>query len=203
MLAGLRFAEQGEKMSESNTRTFVQTIRNISIENRKSITLLLSANLFGNSFSIIRQELDSMIRVIYLLHVIDLQEREQLIKQTLSGEKWQVNNVKGKRVIITDKDMVELANSLFGWTQSVYKFGCSFIHLSDFHNYLVSDPFQKLEYEERRNIVKHINNYHSASLSSDSKIEDFFPFVYAIFDKISSNLGCYLEHLENNETGSD
>jgi len=203
MLAGLRFAEQGEKMSESNTRTFVQTIRNRSIENRKSITLLLSANLFGNSFSIIRQELDSMIRVIYLLHVIDLQEREQLIKQTLSGEKWQVNNVKGKRVIITDKDMVELANSLFGWTQSVYKFGCSFIHLSDFHNYLVSDPFQKLEYEERRNIVKHINNYHSASLSSDSKIEDFFPFVYAIFDKISSNLGCYLEHLENNETGSD
>jgi len=190
-------------MSESNTRTFVQTIRNRSIENRKSITLLLSANLFGNSFSIIRQELDSMIRVIYLLHVIDLQEREQLIKQTLSGEKWQVNNVKGKRVIITDKDMVELANSLFGWTQSVYKFGCSFIHLSDFHNYLVSDPFQKLEYEERRNIVKHINNYHSASLSSDSKIEDFFPFVYAIFDKISSNLGCYLEHLENNETGSD
>lgn len=61
-------------MSENNTKTFVQTIKNRSIENKKSITVLLDNQLFGNSFSIIRQELDSMIRVIYLLNVSDLDQ---------------------------------------------------------------------------------------------------------------------------------
>src|SRR5690554_1366354 len=124
-------------MMENNTQTFVETIRNRSNENKKSITLLLNNQLFGNCFSIIRQELDSMIRVIYLLNVIDLDQREKLINQTLIGQKWRIKNENGKTISITDRDMVELSNSLFGWTKSVYKFGCAFIHLSDFHNYLV------------------------------------------------------------------
>jgi hypothetical protein len=203
MLAGLRFAEQGEKMLENNTKIFVQTIRNRSIENKKSITLLLDNQLFGNSFSIIRQELDSMIRVIYLLNVVDLDQREDLINQTLSGQKWKIQNENGKIISITDRDMVELANSLFGWTKSVYKFGCAFIHLSDFHNYLVSDPFQKLSYEDRKDIIKHVNNYHMTSLSSDCSIQEFYPLIMAIFDKVSENLGCYLDDLEKNKIGTD
>jgi len=203
MLAGLRFAEQGGIMSENNTKTFVQTIRNRSIENRKSINLLLINNLIGNSFSIIRQELDSMIRVIYLLNLIDLHERDELISQTLNGEKWRLKNENGKTVNITEKDMVELANSLYGWTKSVYKFGCAFIHLSDFHNYLVSDPFLKLNLEERKDIVKHVNNYHMTSLTPECSIQDLFPLINSIFDKVSGNLECYLESLEKNKIGAD
>jgi len=190
-------------MSENNTKTFVQTIRNRSIENRKSINLLLINNLIGNSFSIIRQELDSMIRVIYLLNLIDLHERDELISQTLNGEKWRLKNENGKTVNITEKDMVELANSLYGWTKSVYKFGCAFIHLSDFHNYLVSDPFLKLNLEERKDIVKHVNNYHMTSLTPECSIQDLFPLINSIFDKVSGNLECYLESLEKNKIGAD
>lgn len=190
-------------MSENNTKTFVQTIKNRSIENKKSITVLLDNQLFGNSFSIIRQELDSMIRVIYLLNVSDLDQRQDLITQTLSGQKWKLNNKNRKTINITEKDMVELSYSLFGWTKSVYKFGCAFIHLSDFHNYLVSDPFQKLSYEDREDIVKHVNNYHMTSLKSDCSIQEFYPLIMTIFEKVSGNLGCYLDSLEKNMNGTD
>ena len=42
--------------------------------------------------------------------------------------------------VITDKEMVELAQELQGWTESVYKFGCAFIHLSGLHDYNSRDP---------------------------------------------------------------
>jgi hypothetical protein len=36
---------------------------------------------------------------------------------------------------MTDREMIVIAHELQGWTQSVYKFGCAFIHLSSLHDY--------------------------------------------------------------------
>jgi hypothetical protein len=90
-----------------------------------------------------------MIRVIYLLAGTDLTERQRLIDSTLRGERWKVRTTKGKLRDVTDREMVDLAQRLQGWTQSVYKFGCAFVHLSDFHNHLAENPFDKLEESEK------------------------------------------------------
>jgi len=144
----------------------------------------------------LRQELDSMIRAIYLLTISNISEREKLIIKTLTGEKWKRINKNGKNESITDKNMVEIADSLNGWTLSVYKFGCSFIHLSEFHNYNSVNPFSLLSEAEKKDIVSHINNYHCASLNSNSSLEDIIPYLPGVMEKIRSNLGCYLDDLK-------
>ena len=78
-----------------------------------------------------------MVRVIYLLRIKDLTERNKLITSTLNGEKWKKKNEKGKITTITDKEMVEQANNLKGWSLSVYKFGCAFIHLSKYKEFIL------------------------------------------------------------------
>ena len=50
---------------------FCKILRNRSEENRKSFDVLFRNRLFCNCFSILRQELDSMVRVIYLLNIGD------------------------------------------------------------------------------------------------------------------------------------
>ena len=114
--------------------------------------LLSGARLAGQMVSVLRQELDSMIRVIYLLSQ-NTDRRNQLIDAAANGEKW---SQAGSRAKVTDKEMVDLAQSLQGWTQSVYKFGCAFIHLSGLHDYNDRDPLAQLPVEERENILENV-----------------------------------------------
>ena len=67
---------------------------------------------------------------------------------------------KGKERQITDREMVELANLLQGWTKSVYKFGCPFIHLSNSHAYNSKNPFESLPDTEKEDILSHMRHYH-------------------------------------------
>ena len=154
-------------------------------------------DLPGMMMSIIRQELDSMVRVIYLLSISDLSERERLISQTLNGEKWTVLTKNGKYKNVTDRDMVELSNKLEGWTLSAYKFGCSFIHLSNYHDYSKENPFVLLPKEERENILKHMRYYHGGPLSDEPSFAEFSRYFPEVFKKISGNLECNIEDLEN------
>ena len=71
-------------------RKYISLIQNRSEENKKALRLLFSQGLFGNYVSILRQELDSFIRVMYLGRISDFDERERMMNQTLSGEKWTV-----------------------------------------------------------------------------------------------------------------
>ena len=153
-------------------------------------------DLPGMMSSILRQELDSMVRVIYLLNISDLEERNRLIVQMLNGEVWTVLTDKGKSKKVTDKDMVELANNLQGWTLSVYKFGCSFIHLSKYHDYSDENPFDLLSSEEQKSILKHMRYYHGGPKNSSPNFDEFVTYFPSVFDKISGNLECYLNDLE-------
>ena len=114
---------------------YIELIRNRSEENSKAIKALFDQRLIGNCLSTLRQELDSFIRIIFLGRITDLNERERLMNQTLIGEKWKELTVNNKWQQITDRDMVEKSTEIKGYIQYVYKFGCAFIHLSDFHNY--------------------------------------------------------------------
>jgi hypothetical protein len=185
---------------QTNPKIFCDMIRNRSEENRRALQCF--SRLYGvlsPALSILRQELDSMIRVIYLLAATDLTERQRLIDATLRGERWKVRSVKGKWRDVTDREMVELAQHLQGWTQSVYKFGCAFVHLSDFHNHLAENPFDKLTELEKQDILSHMRNYHGGPCHDNPDMAELSMYVPQVFEKISSNLECYLKELEQNK----
>lgn len=169
-----------------DNKRFCKLLRSRSEENKKSFFILFQNRLFGNCFSVLRQELDSMVRVIYLLNETDLSKRESFIKQTLDGEKWSFINHNGKTQKVTDKDMIDLANNLNGWTQNVYKFGCAFIHLSNFHEYHTKNPFQSLENSDKDDIIRQLDYYHGANLNRDSSLNDIIRFLPSVMEKISS-----------------
>lgn len=159
------------------------------------MNLLADARLAGQMISVLRQELDSMVRVIYLL-AQSAGRREQLIEASVRGEKW---TQEGTRAKVTDKDMVELAQELQGWTQSVYKFGCAFIHLSNLHDYNDCDPLLQLPANERSDIIEHCRHYHGGPAADAERFEELVPYLPRVLEKISKNLECYLETLDRSD----
>ncbi len=185
------------KKLKNQIQIFCNLIRQRSKENGKAIAAITRyPDIIGPVVALLRQELDSMIRVIYLLSIHDFDERERLIRLMLNGEKWSTKTKGGTVRKITDREMVELAQDLQGWTKSVYKFGCAFIHLSDSHNYLLDDPFQKLPDGEKADILKHMRYYHGGPCSDSPGLKEITHYLPMIFEKISSNLECYLKELE-------
>ena len=184
-------------MADSELTIFCRQVRMRSQENGKALQALHHNGLLGNLIGVLRQELDSMVRCIFLLSITDKQYRDQLIHDSVSGNAWRSQDGRRK---ITDKDMVNLSNNPHGWTQDVYKFGCGFIHLSAYHDYSERDPFDSLTPEDRRNIADHIQYYHGVMIDNTTKLRDIEFVLPGVFKKISDNLECYVRDLE---TGAD
>ncbi len=174
---------------------FCRQIRARSDENRKAVSLLYNERLLSQIISVLRQELDSMIRVIYLLHQ-DTDYQSELLQASIEGKQWKTKDGKKK---ITDREMVELADSLHGWTKSVYKFGCAFIHLSSFHDYKSRDPMEMISSEERDSVLEHMRYYHGGPITDSPTITDIAPYLPRVFHKIADNLECYVKDLESNQ----
>ena len=87
----------------SNLAILLRQIRNRSIEHQQAMQLLSQANLAGQMVAVLRQELDSMVRVIYLL-TQSLERRALLIEASINGQKWSQEN---SRASVTDREMVE------------------------------------------------------------------------------------------------
>jgi len=62
--------------------------------------------------AVLRQELDSMVRCVFLLSVSDRRYRKRLLEDSVNGRPWRTEDGSRK---ITDRD---------SWTQNVYAFGC-------------------------------------------------------------------------------
>ena len=160
--------------------------------------LLASAGLAGQMVAVLRQELDSMVRVIYLLTQAPAR-RTLLLQDSIEGRKW---SQEGSRASVTDREMVELAQQLQGWTRSVYKFGCAFIHLSSLHYYNDRDPLEQLPDDERQDILQHCRAYHGGPHSGNPKFTELIPYMPRILEKIANNLECYLAKLEEGQVVS-
>lgn len=141
-----------------------------------------------------------MVRVIYLLAINNLRERQRLIDSTLRGERWKVRTSKGKWRDVTDREKVDLSQQLQGWTQSVYKFGCAFVHLSDFHNHYAEKPFDKLEEAEKQDILLHMRHYHGGPCHDNPDIIELARYLPEVYKKIAGNLECCIKQLEKDET---
>lgn len=180
------------------SQKFCNTIRNRSMENKIAINLLYSNQLYSNAISILRQELDLMVRTIYVLGISDAEYREELMKDFVEGRKWRR---KGNRAFITDKEMVDFASNLYGYARLVYQFGCSFIHLSNLQNWLDEDVSANLDVETKKAIATYINQYHGTGLDASFTFNDIIIFIPDIFNKIHGNLECYVEKIEKERFG--
>jgi hypothetical protein len=165
---------------------FCRQVRSRSREHHEAMLVASQQRWISVAVGILRQELDSMVRVIFLLSESDRGVRAHLIGQAVSGQKWAV----------TDRGMVDLAESLHDWTRLVYRFGCSFIHLSYLHDYQARDPFRALPIDERRAIAQYLCDYHGGKVSPESSFVEITTYLPKVLDKITANLAIYLNHLE-------
>ncbi|MEX0825869.1 MAG: hypothetical protein WD184_03795 [Acidimicrobiia bacterium] len=176
---------------------FCALIRNRSIENQTAMGRVGHAPVaLSPTFSIIRQELDSMIRVIYLLNVEDLEVRRDLMRMTVEGETWSVRTTRGRARRVTDRDMVALADRLQGWSEIVYRFGCAFVHLSNLHGLDPDDPLDQLPPTERGDVLRYLRNYHGGPQRDTPDLEELGRYLPLVLSKISSNLMHYVRDLE-------
>ena len=178
---------------------FIELIKKRSSENAESLKDDFNKRRIGKCISTLREELDSFIRVMYLGRISDISERERLMSETLTGEKWTILTPNNKWKQVTDKDMVNKANELIGYIHYVYKFGCGFIHLSVFHNYETINPFDKLNEIEQTDIQYYLNQYHHFPIDKELTIENISSYIPSVFEKISMNLNCYFDAILNDE----
>ena len=191
--AGLTFMG---RVSQTATETFCRQVRARSAEHREALRVLGPANLHGQAVAILRQELDSLIRVIYLLTIRDRGRRAQLVAAAVEGRPWKHER---SRKRITDREMVEVAQNLHGWTEAVYRFGCAFVHLSSMHDYAERDPMSQITDEERALIVRYLRYYHGAPDDDNPSLASIVPLLPRVFKKIADNLECYIANLERDE----
>lgn len=182
----------------TTTEKFCQILRERSIENLSAGRIVFDNELYGQVISILRQELDSLVRVIFLLDK-NLTVRQHYIGQTLSNIKWTLPD---SRAVVTDRQMVDLSDMLYGWTKSVYKLGCAFVHLSPMANYKNDDPFQNLPSDEIVDIKQHLHVYHSFPLDEELTMQTIIPYLMRVLDKVYSNLNSYIDNLETDSIDS-
>lgn len=176
-------------------RAFCRQVRARSAEHQQAMQLLSRGGLHSPAVALLRQELDSLIRVMYVLSIKDRVRRLELIRDSVEGREWRHPN--GRR--ITDREMVQLCNRLTGWAASVYRFGCAFIHLSHFHDRMAFDPFKALPRSEQREVLSHLARYHGAVGAKRPGMSDLVPYIPSVFQKIADNLHCYLDQLERGQ----
>lgn len=177
----------------SDLEAFCRQIRKRSNENARAMELLSRNDLIGPTIATLRQELDSLIRCVFLLAIKDRSYRSRLVADTVNGRVWRHGDGKGK---IADREMVELSNKLHGWTRSVYSFGCAFIHLSKFHDYQDRNPLSTLESAELAAINHHLSYYHGVTVNPETQLYELARVLPAVFQKIGSNLECFVKDLE-------
>jgi hypothetical protein len=181
---------------ESFVQEFIELIKARSDEHEIAFSRI--HDLPGSMMSILRQELDSLIRVLYLLSIPDLEERKRLMAFTVRGERWSVLTPKNKMALVSDAMMVEVAEKFEGWARSVYKFGCAFIHLSNFHGYNAQNPLNSISEEEKADLLSHMRYYHGGPESDNPTFHELAYYFPRVFEKIKGNLECYLDSLSEN-----
>jgi hypothetical protein len=177
-------------------RRFCSLVRERSLQNQDAFTMLMAAGLHAPALGLLRQELDSMIRVIFLLGLLGPQ-RDRLIRASLSGAHWTGPSEKDpkKQVRITDRKMADYALKHHGWVDQVYRYGCNLIHLSDWHNYKEHDPTLNMAAEERRDVAVELGRFHGREFTALT-FSDLLQHAPYAMDKIASNLECYVKDLE-------
>lgn len=181
----------------NKTKKFYNLVKARSIENLAAFQIEYNAGLYGKCVSTLREELDSYIKIIFLRKHPG---KDMFIDQTLSGKQWKFGSQK-----ITDRFMLDyLKDSTIDemdyWEREyIYRMGCFFIHLSNFHSYKSDNPFNAIAELDKINIIRFIKSKHGYEMDTSNldinKLETIIPFLPLIMNKINSNLLYQLEAL--------
>jgi hypothetical protein len=163
-------------------------------ENWKSFKILFGLKHYGNCISIMCQELDQIISLLFLLNR-NQYEKEHLVRLSINSQKWFFLNGDNKKVYITEKEIINYADSLQGWEKGIYEFGLSFQCLSKNFNYLLRDPMKSMSENERRQISDYIKEYHNTVFNDNFSLDDLIPLLEDIFKTITSNLLIYMDKI--------
>ncbi|MGF1939049.1 MAG: hypothetical protein RM347_032645 [Nostoc sp. ChiQUE02] len=179
---------------------FCRQVRARSAENQAALAMLLQSHLLGIAVGLLRLELDSLIRVAYLSKQgASSQISRSLMEDSVNGDQWTTEKTNGKFRRITDREMIDLARHLGGWVNFIYSFGCKLIHLSDIHDYKVSDPFTKLENADRLEIVKYLHDCHQYP-DPDIDQPRFEAYLPKVMQKLVDNVAFYVAEIESANT---
>jgi hypothetical protein len=163
-------------------------------ENWKSFKLLFSMNHYGNCISIMCQELDQMISLLFLLNRSEV-ERKHLINLSANNHKWYFLDYDVKKKYINEKDIILFADTLEGWDKSIYEFGLSFNKLSINFNYLMKDPIKGMSDSEKNQIYTFIKDYHDNEFPKQFDQKELVPLLEEVFTIITKKIGAYLDKL--------
>jgi hypothetical protein len=177
-----------------NHELFLRQVAARSAEHRNSFQLLYEAGHFGVCIGIVRQEIDSLMRVAYLWepetpngHVLEL------IDCSINSGDWKITRSDGKAVRVTDRTMLDGALTA-GWEQAAYEFGCRLIHLSNAHSYKERDPTRGISPEQRQEIAHYLGTYHQFQ-GDDVTMNDVISYHPKVFEKVCENTDFYVEEL--------
>lgn len=174
----------------SNLSDFIRAAEARSNENAESLILLLDAGRLGNAVGLLRQEIDTFIRLVYLSRIEET-EVERLITAFVNGEQWRHCN--GNRRI-TDREMVDIAKEQYSWVEVAYRFGCGLVHLSNLHDYENVDPFTQIPVEDKSEIVSYLGDYHGYR-GLDIDMPRFIEMLPAVMQKICGKVASYSKAL--------
>ena len=172
---------------------FCRQVRNRSKQHKTAIGLLCANSLHTPALAMLRQELDSLVRLEYLLSIKNNAEQKHLIECSFRGDRW---TEAGKKRPVTDRKMVETARMRLPWSVLVYEIGCSFVHLSNLHDYQQRQPADLLSKVKLDELVRYLTHYHGGALDDRSTFEDLFNYVPRVFQKVSDNVERRLQDLE-------
>jgi hypothetical protein len=170
---------------------FCRAVEARSEEHRKAMDVAISQGWLAIAGSVLRMELDSMIRVIYLLRRPEV--RQRILASCVAGEGF-----RDGRNRISDRQMVDVAVTVNGWVPAVYGFGNKFVHLTDAHDYAEADAFQAFEHKDE--VIRYLNHYHrgavpSRPLEHSPTLQDIAGYAPHVLRKIASNLRIYVNDL--------
>ena len=161
-------------------------------ENSKSFSILLELKHYGNCISILCQELDQYIRLLYLLKQ-PKNIRDQLINNSINNQKWYYLDGYNKKVSISEQDIEDFAKGLNGWEANIFEFRNVFYKITINFNYILRDPIKGLNDTEKDLIYKYIKEYHDSEFKNEYTINDLVPLLPKIFLKISDSIKGYFE----------
>jgi hypothetical protein len=184
--------------SSENAETFRRMTEARSREHHEAMRVALDKGWLAIAGSVLRMELDSMMRVIWLLRHPDT--RDQILASCVAGKGFKDGKLiyDNKMVADADREIAADAANENRWVQAVYDFGNTFVHLTNAHDYAVTDPLQA--YEHRDEVIKFLNNYHPGKVpgrpvDDRSTLRDVAAYAPHVLEKITSHLDTYVTRL--------
>lgn len=177
----------------SDLEQFNRLVRSRSQENNRSLEILMNSGNYAVAIGLLRQEIDTFVRVVYLNEVSE-EEGMRLISDLVNAKQWRPKGKKGGR--ITDREMVNIAKKYYFWVEIAYNFGCKLIHLSNIHDYENIDPFLKIEEDDKNEIKSYLRSYHGYNYE-DLDLNGFLEYLPNVMVKIHGKVDEYRIKLKN------